>query len=262
MPDIAFLHVIRSHELNVIKRHLFPGARILEIGGGTGFQAKLLAEGGFDVVSIDVPQSNYALERVFPVIDYDGRNIPFADRSFDIVLSSNVLEHVEDLPALHRDIKRIMRPDGYCVHVMPSGSWRFWSNVTHYIDLIKRICQVAPRLFPRSWRPAAVAGEPLQGSAETAKSAAQLALLGLRALFPPRHGDRGNAITEIHYFGRKWWCKHFIENGYEVVDVHSVGLFYTGYTVLGSRLAIRMRERMARRMGGASNLFKVRPVGG
>ena len=69
MFSIEFLHQIRRHEIAFVERHLPPGIRILEIGGGTGFQAKLLAEHGYDVASIDIPQSNYAEERVFPVLD-------------------------------------------------------------------------------------------------------------------------------------------------------------------------------------------------
>src|SRR5436309_261412 len=97
MFSIEFLHTIREHEIEMISKHFAPGARILEIGGGTGYQAKLLADRGFKVATIDVGTSNYKDERVFPVTEYDGKVFPFPDATFDVVFSSNVLEHIADL---------------------------------------------------------------------------------------------------------------------------------------------------------------------
>lgn len=254
MFNTEFLHVIRRYELEVIKKHLAPGAKLLEIGGGTGIQAKLLADEGFDIVSIDIPQSQYASERVFSVIDYDGENIPFEDRSFDVVLSSNVLEHVVNLTALHGEIKRVLRPAGYCVHVMPSGSWRFWTNVAHYVELMQRIFFAMPQLLPRYMHPVAALYGMFNGLKAVARPAVRLFLL------PPRHGECGNAVTEIYYFGRGWWRRHFIASGFDIVEQSPIGLFYTGHMVLGPRLGIGVREWIARRLGSACNLFKITPV--
>lgn len=253
MFNTEFLHVIRSYELEVIKAYLTPGAKVLEIGGGTGIQAKLLDEQGFNVVSIDLPRSQYALDRVFSVIDYDGEHIPFGDRTFDVVLSSNVLEHVENLPALQNEIRRVLRPEGYCVHIMPSASWRFWTNLTHYVDLIQRIGLVVPRLIPSPRHPVHAGAQVLGGFIEIAKLVRQLVWL------PPRHGERGNAITEIYYFGRIWWRRHFAENGYDVIDLVPTGLFYTGHMVFGPKLTVRRREKIARFLDSACYLFRVRP---
>jgi 2-polyprenyl-3-methyl-5-hydroxy-6-metoxy-1,4-benzoquinol methylase len=100
MFNLEFLHAEREWEIERLAR-LFPtGCRILELGGGTGYQAQQLAHRGFPVASIDLPSSNYQQHKVFPVIVYDGRTFPFANGSFDVVFSSNVLEHVLDLGVL------------------------------------------------------------------------------------------------------------------------------------------------------------------
>jgi ubiquinone/menaquinone biosynthesis C-methylase UbiE len=123
--SLDHLDAIRGAELDTIAS-LFPiGVRILEIGAGTGKQALELQRRGFEVTAIEVADSNYAAHRVFPIKDYDGRTIPMGDGSVDLVFSSNVLEHVEDLSRMHAEIRRVLAPGGACIHVLPTHTWRF-----------------------------------------------------------------------------------------------------------------------------------------
>ena len=86
--------LLRLAGLDGIARQVPPGARILELGAGTGVQALDLTRRGFDAATIDLSSSQYADDQMFPARAYDGRRIPFADSSFDVVFSSNVLEHI------------------------------------------------------------------------------------------------------------------------------------------------------------------------
>lgn len=252
MFNLEFLAVIRAAELTEIEKALPAGAvRILEIGGGTGQQAKMLSERGFDIVSIDIGASNYHSNRVFPVIDYDGRTLPFADATFDVVLSSNVLEHVTDLATMHREMARVLRPGGIGVHTMPTHSWRFWTSVAHYANMAILLMQAIPRLFPRSLSPDSLILTPLRGVYAMGK------ILHGNAL-PLRHGERGNVVSEILYFHPQWWHREFLTNGYELLASISMGLFYTGYMVLGSRLGLDTRRRLSRILGSACHLYVVR----
>src|SRR3989442_12881390 len=97
MFSIEFLHTIREYEIDTISRHFAPGARILEIGGGTGYQAKLLADRGFAGTSIDVADPLYNDTRVFSGMEYYGKGVPFPDAPFAGVFFSSVLEHNRDL---------------------------------------------------------------------------------------------------------------------------------------------------------------------
>src|SRR4051812_49095426 len=97
MFTLEFLSDVRRWEAERIVRHFRPGARILDIGAGTGQQALEFSQRGFTVEAIDVPDSLYSGAHVFPVKQYDGLTLPFPDGSFDIVFSSSVLEHVPDL---------------------------------------------------------------------------------------------------------------------------------------------------------------------
>lgn len=251
MFSTEFLHQIREHEMAVVAAHLPPRATVLEVGGGTGLQAKLLSERGFRVTSIDLADSQYTQERVFDVMDYDGRNLPFHAGSFDVVFSSNVLEHVADLPALHLEIARVLKPGGYCVHAMPSGTWRLWTNVANYVELMQRLGRTLLAMLPRGVSRGEV-GRVLWGARELAKLVVVYAM-------PPRHGEVGNAFSEIASFGIAAWRRHFAEQCYTISEVVPMGLFYTGHMVLGARWSLVSRERAARWLGSACVLYRVSP---
>lgn len=252
MFSVEFLHVIREYEYTKIVQRFSPGIRILEIGGGTGYQAKRLTEDGYVVDSIDMPNSNYAGQLEFPVRPYDGRNLPFQDDVFDVVFSSNVLEHVLDLPYLHAEMKRVLRPGGYCVHLMPTGAWRFWTNVAHYTELIQRLLRLAPRLVPKGFSQSGLsdAMSVLRLMASTAKHYAIV----------PRHGETGNALSEIFTFSSRYWEKHFANQLYIVDEATPIRLFYTGHMVLGPRLPLKTRQKVSEWLGSACMIYVVRPA--
>jgi SAM-dependent methyltransferase len=252
MFNVEFLHVIREYEYKKVVKRFSAGVRILEIGGGTGYQAKRLTEDGYVVDSIDIPDSNYAGQLEFSVQPYDGLNIPFPDGSFDIVFSSNVLEHVLDLPYLQAEMKRVLKPGGCCVHLMPTGAWRFWTNVAHYTELFQRLFGLAPRLIPKGLSRHALsdATSVLRLMVGTAKHYAIV----------PRHGETGNALSEIVTFSARHWRKHFYSQHFAIDEATPVGLFYTGHMVLGNRLSLSARQRLAQWLGSACVIYVVRPV--
>ena len=48
-----------------------------------------------------------------------GENLPFNDASFDYIITSHVLEHVWDLISCFHEMKRILKPNGLMVHIIP-----------------------------------------------------------------------------------------------------------------------------------------------
>ena len=136
MFNVKFLEQIRRAEIEFIKTQLDSSIKtVLEIGGGSGFQAKELSKLGFKVVSVDIKPAeiqHYLVEK------FDGETLPFPDRSFDLVFSSNTLEHVENLPILLGEIKRVLGEGAISIHTMPTGSWAFWTFWAHFIDAVHR----------------------------------------------------------------------------------------------------------------------------
>jgi SAM-dependent methyltransferase len=95
-----------------------PG-RILDWGCGFGQVSDLLLARGLDVRAMDYrpsePAGRRPLER-FPHIMVDVTDdpvaLPYADESFDAVLSLGVLEHVRDPDASLHELARVLRPRG------------------------------------------------------------------------------------------------------------------------------------------------------
>lgn len=248
----AYLHAVRDFELEsvlpdfadseAVNRRL----RILDIGAGTGRQAAQLQDKGFDVVAVDLPASAYAQERVHPIVDYDGRQIPLASGTIDVVFSSNVLEHVPDVEGLLGEMKRVLAPGGVAIHVLPTPAWRWWTTLTHYPWVAKRIVQ---RAFARS-----AASGVEKGVAQPSRGALRSVLL------PARHGERGTTLTEGWYYSEKWWRRTFESAGFRVVETRPVGLFYTGSMLFAERISIRRRQQLSHWLGSACRAYLLSPA--
>ena len=253
MFNVDWLGKIREHEVQYFCGLMQPGiTKILEIGGGTGHQALAISELGFDIVSIDVASSTYVNDQVFPVSTYDGKKIPFENECFDLVISSNTLEHIQDLDKFQSEICRILKPNGFCLHAMLTASWRFWTSLTHYIEMLQRLIALAPRaIFNRPTK---------QGFRDAGSVVALMARTSHSYLWPPRHGERGNFITELWYFSRCWWRGHFKRYGFAVCSTTPMGLFYTGHMLLNNHMPIKIREKLSGIFGSSCVLYEVRPI--
>lgn len=242
--DLDYLHALRLRELETWLARLPAGKNLslLEIGAGTGAQAAALTAHFGTVTAVDMAGTSYATARVFPVQDYDGRRLPFADASFDIVYSSHLLEHVPDLVALSGEIRRVLRPGGMAIHVVPTPAWRIWTSVTHYLSLPSVVLSRA--------------GGRTDGATPGAGKSLAANILSL--LFAPAHGARAGRLTEAWYFRSAWWRRQFHRTGWRVTDEFPLRLFYTGNIIFGSRLSLAARQRLAQLLGSASRCFVLR----
>ena len=211
---LKHLAAIRECEVGIVLKLLPPAGRLLEIGSGAGWQAKALEARGYSVSGIDLPSSNYRDAIIWPVTQYDGSHIPFEDNTFDIIFSSNTLEHIPHVVEFQKEIQRVLKPDGMVVHLLPSGTWRFWTNLTHML---------------KWWN------------------------------LPDVHGElASNALSEINYFSHRWWRRLFENTGWTITTRSSNRLFYTGSSIMDSRLPIGVRQGLSRLMGASCNLFVLR----
>jgi SAM-dependent methyltransferase len=241
-------------------RRFSPKARdVLEIGAGRGWQAKALSEAGYKVDAIDLPSSSaisgHALAREWPIRDYDGVHIPFPDQSFDVIYSSNVLEHVERLDALTDDMTRVLRPGGIALHLVPNPQWRVLSLLAYYPG---QAVDLAGYLGRRLRRRAADGPAKSSSNVSDAKRQGTLAKMG-RRLLPSAHGATGSALGEIGRFSKQTWDRFFMRKGWSVLHYGNNGITASGSYLLGSALPLKLRRGIGRATGGIAHVYVVRP---
>lgn len=92
----------------------------LDVGCGGGFLAEEFARAGFRVTGVDPAAETLETAHAHALssglaISYRpgaGESLPFPDRSFDVALCCDVLEHVQDPPKVVEEIARVLKPDG------------------------------------------------------------------------------------------------------------------------------------------------------
>jgi SAM-dependent methyltransferase len=249
--DLDFLRALRLHEIERALRWLPVGQRVLEIGAGAGWQAHWLNERGRQMVAVDVPASNYNEARMYTVVQYDGVHLPLPAGSVDVIFSSNVMEHVVDLDGLLADMRRVLKPGGYAVHLMPTSSWRVWASLGFY-------WLTAATLLGKLTRRAAPAAASVPASAIVTKPHRSLVQRLKNLLIPPVHGETGNSLTELYLFNPLRWRRVFEGAGWHVESVHPNGLFYTGNFLLTWRLPFALRRVLWRVLGCPCLIYIVR----
>jgi len=159
-----------------------------------------------------------------------------------------VLEHIPHVRAFQAELHRVLKPDGIAVHLLPTASWRLWTLASHYPWLVKAGGKIMrARLGSGQSEDAQVVTR-----AAERRSAAQLVS---RVLLSQRHGEVGNAFSEVWYFSRHRWTPLFEETGWRVVSHGTNGLFYAGYSVLGRQLSLAARRRLSRLLGASCHLY-------
>jgi ubiquinone/menaquinone biosynthesis C-methylase UbiE len=102
------------------------GRRVLDVGCGTGNISLTLAQQGAHVVGLDAsgPMLAKALDKVgradFSIAWVRGEagRLPFADESFDIVLSILALDFMADRESVIQEMVRVLRPGGFLAVAM------------------------------------------------------------------------------------------------------------------------------------------------
>ena len=256
LDDFQCLRVFEvSQVVRALENEGFPRGSVLEIGAGSGWQAKSLSEKGYDVTAIDIPGSTYSSSRIFAVQEYDGKRIPFPDSRFDIVFSSNVLEHIAWIEEFQSEIQRVLKPGGMSIHLVPSSSWRLWTTLLHPVFVVQYSVPIVFRKVAHIF----VKQATTVPQSEWSHSPSSSRLSRFRtAAFTRRHGEAGNCITEQYYFSRYRWNALFARAGWQHIQRVGNKLAYTGHGILGGKMSLERRQLLSSILGSSCHLYMMR----
>lgn len=93
--------------------------RVLDVGCGAGFLSNKLAEENFDVTAVDLSASSLEVARQrdhtrkVKYLQADAYSLPFENDTFDVVTSTDFLEHVSEPKKVLSEVARVLQPSGF-----------------------------------------------------------------------------------------------------------------------------------------------------
>ena len=131
-PVEATIHMARY--LNA--KPYVEGKRVLDVACGEGYGSCLMKQwGAKEVVGVDI--SEEAVQNAQQLFGQEGvtyiqhiaESLPFEDDSFDVGVSLETIEHLDDPVAFLKELRRVVKPDGILVVSCP--------NDQYYADNVK-----------------------------------------------------------------------------------------------------------------------------
>lgn len=122
------------HEL--IKQSGFSG-NILEIGCGDGHSAKVLNDLGYIITMSDITLRGLEGSELYDAVECPAWETPFVEDSFDVVFSTDVLEHLpsEKVEDTLKELKRITSPEGWNYHMIATFPDRYYSGYAVHLTV-------------------------------------------------------------------------------------------------------------------------------
>lgn len=259
-----YLHALRAREIDLIFGRCPQGLfqRGLELGAGDGYQSGLLQRYVQHLTCTDFGADWFAGPSrpgmTFQTCDAEQVDAEFPPGAFDLIFSSNMMEHLPDPGRALRGMHRVLANHGVVVHVMPSPFWKLASLALYLPHKLSRLVERATggdlrTMVAREW--AKDRGCAPEGATEKAwdnnpKIQRRPQSFLARQLVPVPHGVSATHIEELRAFQRTRWAALFHECGFEVVSMFG-GPVSSGY---GFGLD-RIRTRLERLGLSSENVF-------
>lgn len=128
--------------------------RVLENGCGVGMYVEKLAASGGTVFGLeyDFARAAEARTRSPRILNAAGERLPFPSESFDLILSHEVLEHVQDDREAAREMIRVLNPGGRAVIFCPNRGYPFETHGIYWRGRYKFGNIPLVNYLPRAWR--------------------------------------------------------------------------------------------------------------
>jgi SAM-dependent methyltransferase len=115
----------RAAEVEEVIHYGLPTGEGLDLGCGDGHLMEVILEytGDRALAGLDVDPKEIQLAKIRKIyrqaLTGPGHHIPFASATFDFVFSNSVLEHIENIDEVLREVARVLRPGGRFLFTVP-----------------------------------------------------------------------------------------------------------------------------------------------
>lgn len=107
-----------------------PGQKILDIGYGSGYFLKAAAQADLDTYGVDISEEGMKIaQKTSPnskLFIGKGEDLKFEDNFFDHVSCIGVLEHFMDIEKGIKEMKRVIKPGGTLLILVPNINFLYW----------------------------------------------------------------------------------------------------------------------------------------
>jgi SAM-dependent methyltransferase len=124
------IDAMHRYAYSLVQDYARPDDRLLEVGFGEGYGSEIVRPwiGEYVGLEVDARAVSHASGRYAnpgsTFLVYDGETIPFRDGEFDLVISFQVLEHVDDPDRFLAEARRVTRPGREVLVVTPNRNHR------------------------------------------------------------------------------------------------------------------------------------------
>ena len=146
--SINTLNVDRIKIFSTMVDKIGKNLQILDVGCGDGVISEPLIKSGHYVAAVELPTVATSSQKckVSSVMAGDAETLAFTSTSFDLVIASEVLEHLWSPESFIEEAFRTLKPRGYLIIETPEGlaSLNYDSHMNFYtVEKLKKI--LAPR---------------------------------------------------------------------------------------------------------------------
>ena len=121
----------------------YPNLKVLDVSCGEGVILSRLQKDGCRVIGTHYKENDYIIKQsqhldtldICKEVDLHS-DLPFSDNEFDLVINTEVVEHLRSHIHLIHEIGRVVKPGGYMILTTPNISrlhsrWQFFMTGTH-----------------------------------------------------------------------------------------------------------------------------------